>query len=206
MQRGRGPPGPRAHLLQQPGRVYVQLAAPLHDVNRPVLAPELVHNIAVHKHRNQRACGEPPFVGLGRSGQRGVGGSSLLLSWGGAVSRGHITGALALPARPSPGRKTLGVRGPAASAEWRGRPCPRGCGGSTRFHPHPSLMFTCSYRQGFKVYTERQKEQKPFLKKPIGRNRCIAEFRPAADQPQERRPRGEDRQTRRPTTEQPATN
>lgn len=35
-------------------------------MNGPVLTPEFIHSVTVHKHRDQRARGEPPLVGLGR--------------------------------------------------------------------------------------------------------------------------------------------
>lgn len=53
------------YLLQESGRIYIQLAAPFYDVNGPVFAPEFIHSVAVHKHGDQGTRGEPPLIGLG---------------------------------------------------------------------------------------------------------------------------------------------
>jgi hypothetical protein len=53
-----------SYLLQQPGRIYIQLAAPLDDMKSPILTLELAHSVTVHEHWNQRTCRKPPLIGL----------------------------------------------------------------------------------------------------------------------------------------------
>lgn len=55
--------------LEEPGGVDVDHAAPLRHRHGAVVAVDFADDLAVDKHRDQGALGEPPHVGLRGGGQ-----------------------------------------------------------------------------------------------------------------------------------------